>query len=91
MRLKPWEGNYCKGFHVFRKEVCQPLRYDQHNNLFSVDLYHRTLEYLNDSHMIQIWNDFSTNMTFDVSKRTPLIALARKICPKVFGGIKENF
>lgn len=81
----------CSGFHIMKKEVCNPIPADRWQDLMSKENAEDVMKKLKDSRMVHLNHQFTKDIQLSVNSKAPYIQLARKFCPKVFATCNEFF
>lgn len=81
----------CKGFQVYPPSWFYPIPWRQWHLYFDTSGNQTVVKKLEDSHVIHVWNKFSTNTSVNVGSNQPYGLIAQKYCPKVYSGAGHVF
>ncbi|XP_066592520.1 lactosylceramide 4-alpha-galactosyltransferase-like [Prorops nasuta] len=81
----------CKGFIVHSPSVFYPIHYKKWKAYFDEENRNLTMQKLQRSLAIHVWNKLSRMQLLDVDSNAPYATIARAYCPKVFGSCKKTF
>jgi lactosylceramide 4-alpha-galactosyltransferase len=81
---------YCDGFHVYPKNYCYALSWDEYPKIFNETIGEEELKVVNESIVIHLWNQITSTWKIKSDSKSLLARLAKKFCPKTMA-IKRDF
>lgn len=79
----------CQGFRVYNISAFYEINWDEWWLFFEPKLQRETLERVQNSYLIHLWNHLNTYLNF--SPDSAYVQLAAKNCPKVLAAAGRNF
>ena len=79
-----WTRSRCHGATILPKERVMPLFYDDGPNYFLPEKLDETLNIVNHSTVIHVWNDKTKYWTYKVGTHNAYQVLAERHCPLVY-------
>lgn len=79
----------CQGFRVYNMSAFYEINWGEWWSFFEPKLQRETLERVQKSYVIHLWNHLNTYLSFD--PESAYTQLAAKNCPKVFAAVAGRF
>lgn len=81
----------CFGFHVLPIKDCYSISWPEYKKFFKEEYLNETMERINRSLIVHVWNKFSASRELSVDSKVAYIELAKQYCPKVIESCGKNF
>lgn len=81
----------CRGFMVYPPDSFYPLPWADWRDYFEPGALTETLNRINNSHIIHVWNDISKTVSFKVGTPTAYGLMADEKCPRSYRAAGETF
>lgn len=81
----------CKGFTVYPPKWFYPIPWRKWKLYFDTSKSNETLKHLKDSHVIHVWNKFSTAANITTGSTQPYAVIASRYCPNVYKHVGTVF